>query len=48
MDFPRLIDLGVVGLLVLLLLVAVKVAHDMRIRGEAPPGKPKESRRQTP
>jgi hypothetical protein len=47
MDFPHLIDLGAVGLLVLLLLLAVKVARDMRIRGEVPPGKSKESQRQS-
>jgi hypothetical protein len=48
MNFPQLIDFGVVGVLVLLVLLAVKVAHDMRIRGEAPPGKSKESRRRSP
>jgi hypothetical protein len=45
MDFPHLIDFGVVGLLVLLLLLGVKTAYDFRIRGEALPGKSKESRR---
>jgi hypothetical protein len=45
MDFPHLIDFGAIALLAFLLLLAVKVAHDMRIKGEAPPGKSKESRR---
>jgi hypothetical protein len=39
MHFPQLIDYGVVGLLVFLLLLGVKTAYDFRIRGEAPPGK---------
>jgi hypothetical protein len=48
MGFPRLIDIGVVGVLILLLLLGVKTAYDFRIRGETPPGKSKESRRQSP
>jgi hypothetical protein len=48
MDFPHLIDFGVVGLLVSLLLLGVKTAYDLRIRGEAPPGKSKESQRRSP
>jgi hypothetical protein len=45
MDFPHLIDLGVFVLLVLILLLALKTARDMRTRGEVPPGKfPKKSR----
>jgi hypothetical protein len=43
LDFPHVIDFGVLGLLVLLLL-ALKVAYGIRLRGEAPPGKPKEPR----
>jgi hypothetical protein len=34
-------------LLIFLLLLGVKTAHDFRIRGEAPPGKSKESRWQS-
>jgi hypothetical protein len=48
LDFPHLIDFGVVGALALLLLLDLKTAYDMRIRGEAPPGKSKVSRRQSP
>jgi hypothetical protein len=48
MDFPHLIDFGVVGLLAFLLLLGVKTAYDFRIRGEVPPGKSKESRRRLP
>jgi len=48
MDFPHLIDYGIVGVLVLLLLLGVKTAYDFRIRGEAPPGKSKESQPRSP